>query len=111
MNFANRPPLGLKAEKAKPNPGYLAKVRELPCCICVAFGEIQTSETCAHHVIHGRFSQRKTPDEMVIPLCWDHHQGQRGSDKVALHVSPETWRGLYGNDFDFTPATQDRILK
>jgi hypothetical protein len=110
-NLANMPPLGLKATKAAPNPGYLAKVRELPCCICEAFGETQTSETTAHHVTMERFSQRKTPDEMAIPLCWDHHQGQRGSPKIALHESPETWRGLYGFDFDYTPATQDRILK
>ena len=109
-NLANMPPLGQKAPKAQPNPGYLAKVRVLPCCICEAFGETQTSETTAHHVIHGRFSRRKTPDEMAIPLCWDHHQGQRGSPKISLHESPAKWRQLYGNDYDWIAATLDRIL-
>ena len=110
-NLSNMPPLGQKAPKAKSNPGYLAKVRELPCCVCLAFGETQTSETTAHHVTMGRFSQRKTPDEMAIPLCWDHHQGGRGSPKIALHENPAKWRRHYGADFDWTAATQDRILK
>ncbi len=110
-NLANMPPLGQKTRKAKPNPGYLAKVGALPCCVCEAFGEIQTSATTVHHVKHDRFSQRKTPDEMAIPLCADHHQGGMGSPKIALHESPEAWRAKYGADYDFTPATQDRILK
>lgn len=30
---------------AAKNPAYLARVRELPCCICEAFGEVQMSPT------------------------------------------------------------------
>ena len=102
-------PLGQKAPKPKKNPAYLARVAALPCCICEAFGEVQTSQTTVHHVIMGRFSQRKTPDEMAIPLCHDHHQGGRG--KVAIHVSPSAWRELYGEDSDYTAATQDRLAR
>lgn len=103
-NLANMPPLGIKAPKAAKDPAYLARVRELPCCVCEAFGEVQATPTAAHHVIMGRFSQRKTPDRTAIPLCYDHHQGWKG-----VHTQPAWWAETYGNDFDFTAATQDKL--
>ena len=111
MNLANRPPLGLKEPKAKPDPRYLARVRELPCCICMAFGEAQITATTAHHPIHDRYSQRKVPDRMAIPLCDGHHQGQWDTTKVAIHREPSKWRRLYGPDHDYIAATQDRLLR
>lgn len=108
MSF-HRIPLGQKQPKAKPNPEYLAKVRQLPCCICQAFGEIQMSPTTAHHPIMGRFSQRKTPDEMATPLCDGHHQGNFDTSKIAIHRSPAEWRRRYGEDWTYTAATQDAI--
>ena len=110
MNLANRPPLGLKQPKAAPDPAYLARVRELPCVVCDASGEMQYTPTTAHHVIHGRFSQRKTPDRMAIPLCADHHQ-LGGNGKAALHANPALWKRLYGEDHDFVAVTQDKILE
>lgn len=103
-NLAGLPALGLKEPKAAKDPAYLARVHDLPCCICRAFGERQTSPTQAHHVIMGRFSQRRTPDRMAIPLCYDHHQGGKG-----IHTHPAWWAETYGNDFDFTAATQDAL--
>lgn len=110
-NLAGKPPLGLKEPKAKADPAYLAKVRELPCCICEAFGEAQLSATTAHHPIHGRFSQRKTPDRMAIPLCDGHHQGSFDGSKIAVHAEPTKWKRLYGEDHEYSAITQDRILK
>ena len=103
-------PMGQKAAKAKPDPAYLAAVRALPCCVCAAYGEMQHTPTTAHHPIHGRFSQRKVPDRMAIPLCADHHQ-LGGNGKTALHAEPSKWKRLYGEDHEFIAATQDRILK
>ena len=100
-NLAGLPALGLKQPRPAKDPAYLARVHDLPCCICRAFGERQTSPTQAHHVIMGRFSQRKTPDRMAIPLCYDHHQGRKG-----IHPYPAWWAETYGNDFDSTSATQ-----
>ena len=108
MTLLRRGPLGLKPEKPKPDPAYLARVRELPCCVCEAFGEPQRTPTTAHHVIHDRFSQRKTPDRMAIPLCADHHQ-IGGNGKLALHAEPSKWKRLYGPDHHFTAITQDRL--
>ena len=107
-NLAGKPPLGLKQPKAKPDPAYLARVRELPCCICDAYGEPQYTPTTAHHPIHGRFSQRKVPDGMAIPLCADHHQNG-GNGKVALHSEPTKWKRLYGEDHEYIDITQDRL--
>lgn len=98
-----------KQPKAKPDPAYLSEVRQLPCCICDAFGETQQSPTQAHHVTHGRFGARKTPDRMAIPLCEGHHQGLRDTSKTALHREHEKWKFLYGEDHEWTAATQDRL--
>ncbi|UFM63666.1 hypothetical protein LOS78_05735 [Paracoccus sp. MA] len=109
-NLAGKPSLGLKQPKAKARPDYLAAVRQMPCIICEEWGLPQLSRTEAHHVFHGRFSQRKTPDEMAVPLCLDHHEGN-GPDKtkIAIHLAKTEWREVYGNDFDYTPRIQDRL--
>jgi hypothetical protein len=104
MNLANRPPLGLKAGKPKKDPNHLARVAELPCCICEAFGEIQEGRTYVHHTICGRFGNRKTPDREVIPLCWHHHQGPLG-----IHASRDAWVRAYGSDRDYIAATLDKL--
>lgn len=109
MTFARRGPLGLKSPKAKPDPVYLARVRELPCVICQAFGEPQLSPTTAHHPKHDRFSQSKVPDRMAIPLCDGHHQGQFDGSKIAIHAAPEEWRQRYGADHEYIAVTQDRL--
>ena len=98
-----------KAERNKGNPAYLAAVRELPCVICTEWGMPQLSETTAHHPIHGRFSQRRVPDEMAIPLCDGHHQGLWDASKIALHKEPSKWRRMYGEDHEFTAPTQDKL--
>ena len=98
-----------KPKRAKPNPSYLAKVRELPCIICQSFGLPQNSPTQAHHVIHQRGSFRKVPDEMSIPLCEGHHQGLMDTSKVAVHNQPSRWKRLYGPDTDWIARTQDAI--
>lgn len=107
-DLAMRGPLGLKAPKPKKDPAYLAQVASLPCCICEAFGERQTSPTQVHHVIMGRGSQRKTPDCMAIPLCAFHHTGGHPS-YLAIHVSPAAWREHYGLDVDYVLPTQDTL--
>ena len=107
-NLARLPPMGMKEPKAAPDPRYLERVRSLPCCICAAYGETQATPTTAHHVIHGRFSQRKTPDAMAIPLCADHHQ-LGGNGKAAIHANPALWKRLYGEDHEWIAPTQDQL--
>lgn len=101
-NLANRPPLGLKADKKKKNKKYLEQIRELPCCVCQRFGENQQSPTTAHHPIHERFGTEKVSDEEAIPLCEGHHQGLWDQSKIALHKEPKLWRETYGPDYSYS---------
>ena len=105
MNLANRPPLGLKEPKPKPDPKYLDRIRdELRCAVCEAFGFVQIGPTYAHHTICGRYSQEKTPDRMAIPLCYAHHQGQFG-----IHTDKTAWVQEFGDDRDYILPTQDKL--
>ena len=108
MNLTGRQ-ITPKPQRAKPNPAYLAKVRELPCIICASYGEQQLSPTTAHHPIHDRYATRKVPDSMTIPLCEGHHQGLIDRSKVALHHEPSKWRRLYGDDVTWLQKTIDMI--
>lgn len=49
----SRPPIQ-KPAKAKRNPEHMARVAQIPCCICEAYGMAQLSPTQVHHVIHDR---------------------------------------------------------
>lgn len=77
---------------------HMGRVAELPCCICHEWGMPQQSRTQVHHCIHGRFSMRKVPDTMTIPLCEGHHLGDFDTSKIALHREPKAWREAYGDD-------------
>jgi len=83
----------------------LEAVAQLPCCICHEHGMEQMSRTQVHHTIHGRFSNRKSPDSKTIPLCEGHHQGNFDTSKIALHREPALWRELYGDDTDWLDRT------
>ena len=106
-NLAGLGPMGLKQPKVA-DPGYLAKVRALPCVICVEWGLPQTTPTEAHHVIHNRYGQRKSPDNMAIPLCVDCHRNG-GGGRVAIHREPQKWRRLYGPDHSYSARVRDMI--
>jgi hypothetical protein len=98
-DLAGRPPLGQKSEKAKRDPARLAAVARLPCVIC------GSQPVQVHHVISGRYSQRKAPDSMTIPLCWRHHLGPDG-----IHADKAAWEAAYGPDTDFLSVV-DSLLK
>jgi len=86
------------SDEGKAGMAYMARVRALPCCICAEYGHRQTTATEAHHCIHGRYSARKAPDTMTIPLCAEHHRESADPAKVSLHASPAKWKRLYGED-------------
>lgn len=82
-------------QKAKPvrNPKLLAKVRSLPCVVCLRVGGVD-----AHHV-----KTRKTggPDEgwNLMPLCHDHHMEWHRIGSITFcqrHSRVRTWMELTG---------------
>lgn len=109
MNNLTRRPIFQKPDKAKRNRAHLAAVASLPCCICEEYGLRQASPTQAHHCIHGRHGTRRTPDEMAIPLCEGHHQGNFDTSKIALHRQPAFWQETYGPDTDWISWTDERL--
>lgn len=95
-NLARRPPLGLKrppmtAARIREGKAHMARVAQLPCVICGA----RPAEV--HHVICGRYSQRKASDFEVIPLCVHHHR----IGPLAIHNNKSAWRDRYGADHDY----------
>ena len=107
--LANLPPMGLKTRRPASDPRHLERVRSLPCCICTEYGLPQNSPTQAHHCIHGRYSSKKAPDCMTIPLCEGHHQGLFDTSKLALHQGPSRWRREYGPDTDWISWTEEAL--
>lgn len=106
-----RPPFQKRAGDIRSNPEYVAEVRKEPCIICEAHDEIQTSPTQAHHPICGRYGTRKTPDEMVLPLCEGHHLGDFDKSKIAIHRDRAKWVERYGPDTDYVAVVQDKMAE
>jgi hypothetical protein len=75
----------------------MALVAQLACVCCGRFA-VQV-----HHVIHGRFAQRRAGDKDTIPLCPPCHD--------ALHSKPMWWRLTYGNDVDYLPRVAEQIAE
>lgn len=103
MNLTGQP-VAQKTAPPERDPEYLARVHELPCCICQRTGLTQVDPTRAHHPIMGRYSQRKAQDADAIPLCDSHHQ-RGGANYISVHFNRRIWRALYGLDTDYIAAT------
>jgi len=109
MTNITRQPVQPKAQRKSRDPAHMARVAALPCCICAEWGLPQLSPAQVHHCIHGRYSTRKAPDNMTIPLCEGHHTGLLDTSKLALHQAPSRWRREYGPDTDWISWTEHRI--
>lgn len=98
-----------QSPEGKAGLAHMARVRSLPCLICMEWGMRQTTPTEAHHVIHDRFATRKANDLHTIPLCSEHHRESGDPDKTALHAAPSKWKRLYGADHDWLPKVADML--
>ena len=94
-----------KPAQPERDPDYLARVHELPCCICQRMGLTQVDPTRAHHPIMGRYSQRKASDRDAIPLCDSHHQRGK-APYLSIHFDRHVWCREYGWDGNYIAATR-----
>ena len=102
-NLAGKPPVGQKRDKSgDKDPAYLAKVKQLPCAICAA-----PPPSDAHHCIHDRHGNERSPDRDAIPLCKMHHQ----NSPVAIHTSKQKWRDNFGPDRGYIEHTRRLVAK
>lgn len=103
-NLAGRPPMGLKVPKPERGTAaakrHIEAVKALACVICGRDGPSD-----AHHVICGRYGQRKASDFDVILLCKAHHQD--GPD--AIHNGKESWVAKFGADHDYLAVVADLL--
>ena len=95
MTF-RREPLGLKPPKltaAQRAEGkrHMARVAQLGCVICGA------RPVEVHHVIHGRYGQRKASDFDTIALCVHHHR----IGPEAIHTNKAAWMDRWGPDHSY----------
>jgi hypothetical protein len=65
---------------------YLAAIHDLPCVLCRALEQEQTTRTEAHHTREGQGMSQRAQDWLAIAICTEHHTGRRGihGDKSAL---------------------------
>lgn len=100
MNLANKPPLGLKAERPVNGTAagfrHMCRVKLLPCVCCGAPGPSD-----AHHCKSGGMAR---DDFKTIPLCKNHHQGPEG-----FHTQRATWEATYGKDVDYLAVVADML--
>ena len=99
MSFARQDGTNFKPDKPIHNTAasraHMNRVKQLPCVVCG-----KTGPSDAHHVISGRFGQRKSCDFATIPLCKRHHQ--HGPD--AIHENKTAWEEANGPDWGYLPV-------
>jgi hypothetical protein len=100
MNFAKKPPRGLKSPKPKRKTSagmkHMARVKLLPCVVCH-----QPGPSDAHHCTGGGMAR---DDFKVLPLCFDCHRGPEG-----YHAAKATWEAKNGKDYEFLPVVADML--
>ena len=56
---------------------YKDKIASLPCVVCRHLGETGGAVSL-HHVREGQGMGQRASDYLVVPLCFEHHQGPGG---------------------------------
>ena len=74
---------------------YPETVRSLGCIVCRNLGH-GPKRASLHHIRIGSGMGQRGPDELVLPLCPDHHQ--HGGHGVAIHAGQREWENLYGSE-------------
>lgn len=102
-----------KSDEGKAGLAHMAKVKQLPCCICEHYGMTQNSPTEVHHCKSGRFGNLREHDRCTIPLCHSHHNKLRpypgDEGKLGYHNGQETWEAEYGADYHYIAGTLDAV--
>ena len=86
----------LKSCTDKQRRGYYGEVAELNCLICGASAAV-------HHCVGNKFPAKR-PHRPVVPLCYNHHQGQGG-----IHDGKESFEQYYGTQESLLAITEARL--
>lgn len=101
-DLAQRGPMGQKEPKATPNPARLLRIKRMPCVVCNEPGPSD-----AHHLICGRYSQKRASDDDTIPLCKICHQW----GPLSIHENKSAWIARNGPDYAFLLQVNEALQK
>lgn len=75
-----------KKAKTKAEKAYHDKVAQLPCMMCFVMG--RQSRASVHHIREGQGASQRADHYLVIPLCYDCHQGPHGfhGDRAYMKI-------------------------
>lgn len=67
---------------------YMSKVASMPCALGVALDE-DHGPVNVHHIREGHGMAQRASNFLVIPLCWQCHQGPHGihGDRALLRIA------------------------
>ena len=83
---------------------YLSKlVDEIGCVVCLKFMNVYT-KPCIHHIRSGMGVGMRNSHTMVLPLCYEHHQGNDG-----FHSGKKTWESKYGTELELLEWLKERL--
>lgn len=82
--------------KSRAATTYHAAVASLPCVLCEAVGQTQTSGTEVHHLRADAGMGQRSHHFNVAALCEDCHRGQLGvhGDRALLRIAKVSERDL-----------------
>lgn len=86
---------------------YIASVARLGCAICVQLGYPDTPAE-VHHARTGVGAGRRAPDDMVIPLCPEHHRGNTGLHGMGRKAFERKYRVT---ELDLVDETRARVAE
>lgn len=81
---------------------YHNQARALGCLLCGRSPQI-------HHIREGVLGMGQKVDHWrILPLCYDHHEGERGGD-VSLHGSPALFKKLHGSELELEKKLKEEL--
>lgn len=79
---------------------HLAKVAQLPCCVC-GYWPVEV-----HHLTGAGMALRASHYD-TIPLCAQHHR--TGGYGVAIHAGQKTWEAKFGLQRDLLERVRQEL--
>lgn len=84
---------------------WLGRVATVGCIVCLMAGMPGTPAEI-HHIRTGQGGAQRAPDELVIPLCPEHHRGSTG-----LHADRELFCLMWGGELELLAKTIEQVIK
>ena len=96
-----------RKSKTKDERNWLNKISNFGCVVCIKFYNVDPQNILpanCHHIRQGMGAGQKNSHYMVLPLCWEHHQGNDG-----FHAGQKTWESKYGTESELLEYVLDNL--